>query len=193
MLDELDGDALLISPVANELDIKKLGRLDGYGLRVMDPQGLLRRFDDEGNVYKLFYEEGLEWMRKFNYVKLNIEEMKALLKVGSVTQGLYKILSMGTNLLVTSPKKVYVSSRGRIYVIDVPWKTVEDNTGFGDIFASSFIYMLLREGDPLWAASFSTATVLQCIRGVGIDKTKNIEYKGALRIAEEIYELSRPL
>ncbi len=161
---DIDGaDAAIISPVARELTRSTAKMIaDGSGLTYLDPQGFIRNWGIDGEIY---VERRRGLLRIVDVVKMDEEEGWAL--TGS------RDPDVAARTALRSGVRYVIATRGpriRLYSGEGIYEIMTDTTegvGLGDMLAAGFVHGIL-DGDPLWglAVGASTATVRAREHGV---------------------------
>ena len=140
--------ALHIAPIANEISIEVVERLRECGdVLSLDPQGLLRTFDEAGNVA----ENASVDKRIFsliNIYKSSQNELFALTGQSELKPAIKAIHDFGVQtVIVTMGSKGSVLSvgGGQYNIAACPSQVFVDPTGAGDVFIGGFLTEYLRQ------------------------------------------------
>lgn len=188
MIEDLSTEALIVNPIARELDIDSLPRLlNDFYITYLDPQGILRDFKPDGYTILRGLKD-LKLLKHFDYVKANLEEAEALFGSRDERVILKKVKRLGIKcaLLPLGKRGVYLYHGGRAFHIKVPEINLKDNTGAGDIFAGVFTALIVKGEDLLWSATLATVTASLSLNYRGIDKVEKVNID--TRLADEIYQ-----
>jgi hypothetical protein len=128
-------DAIIVSPVAQEVDVKTLSSLRRHTeLLAVDIQGYSRSWDSTGYVSENITQETFDLiMENADLVKASHNEIQPEI--------IHQTLTMDTSLLVTrSGADVFLYHRGekRVYQTQRVQEIVDD-TGAGDIFLAAYL------------------------------------------------------
>jgi len=159
-----------VAPVADEITYEVVEELrESADVLSIDPQGLLRNFDANGNV------TNKELMDKrilglVNIYKSSADEITALTGSSDIASAIKAVHDYGvaTVIVTSGAKGNKLSVEGTIY--DVPtFKTSKfvDPTGAGDVFIGAFLAEYVRGEDSLWCASVGSAAASLVVEAVG--------------------------
>ena len=168
-------DGILISPVFDEISLDTLHRIKSDADLVgLDPQGYLRRSDDEGRVS--FHRTDIE-LDGIDVLKSDPNEVFQLTGVQGF-DGAKLLNKKVKHLLYTNKREVSLFYNSKRYSITLPNMDIYDTVGVGDIFTSTYCCTMLKEKDALWALSFAGGAAQAALESkmVGLDK---IPPKGA--------------
>jgi len=149
--------AFYISPLMNEVALEVLDRIRGEDkILMLDPQGLMRRVDEEGKVRIVFDKKELEkFFQKVDIVKVGKDEAKA---TGLSEKEILKtIIDSGAKIgIVTRGKEpVKVSWEKKTFEAQTLNVKVEDPTGAGDVFGAAFLTEYLKSKNVEKAVKFA--------------------------------------
>jgi sugar/nucleoside kinase (ribokinase family) len=159
-----------IAPIADEIayDVVEELRNNAEVLSI-DPQGLLRKFDADGNVTTT------ELMDKrilglVNICKSSSDEITALTGSSDLGSAIKAVHDYGVETVIVTlgAKGNKLSVEGTLY--DVPtFKTSKfvDPTGAGDVFIGAFLAEYVRGEDSLWCACVGSAAASLAVEAVG--------------------------
>jgi sugar/nucleoside kinase (ribokinase family) len=162
--------AVHIAPIANEIPYELVERLKGCAdVLSLDPQGLLRSFDEAGNVtenacvdYRIF--------SLINIYKSSQNEIYALTGESELKPAIKAIHDVGVETVIVTlgAKGSILSVEGAQYNIEAcPSQVLVDPTGAGDVFIGSFLTEYLRQKESLWCASVGSAAASCVVEGLG--------------------------
>ncbi len=164
--DFVDSDALLLSPIFEEISQDTLRKVVGnYGDRfiMIDPQGFLRYENSEGLILNR-KRINLD-LKGVTAIKADPEELSALTGGTTSIEGMIKlrdkfnlefVISTGSNSIIFLHKNI-------VYTIKFKKIDSPDHTGLGDILATGFTCAYLKERDPLWAICFGAGSVISSL------------------------------
>jgi sugar/nucleoside kinase (ribokinase family) len=162
--------AIHFGPVAGEITSALVEKLKGCCRFVsFDPQGLVRRFDNDGHVSigPLTDKRVLE---QVNIFKSSFEEIQAITGFGDLDQAIKAICDYGVSIVIVTlgEKGATVSVEGTIYNVPAfkPVKLV-DPTGAGDVFIGSFLTEYVHGRDGVWCACVGAAAASLVVEAVG--------------------------
>jgi len=162
--------AVHIAPIANEIPYELVERLKGCAdVLSLDPQGLLRNFDEAGNVtknacidYRIF--------SLINIFKSSQNEIYALTGESELKPAIKAIHDVGVETVIVTmgAKGSVLSVEGAQYNVEAcPSQVLVDPTGAGDVFIGSFLTEYLRQKESLWCASVGSAAASCVVEGLG--------------------------
>jgi sugar/nucleoside kinase (ribokinase family) len=159
-----------IGPVAGEITYDVVEKLRSCcEFMSLDPQGLLRRFDQAGNVSL----NSLTDKRLLDHVdifKASLAEIEAVTKLSELDQAVKAIHDYGVNIVIVTlgANGAAVSVDGTIHAVPAfkPEKIV-DPTGAGDAFMGGFLAEYVRGEDCSWCSCVGAATASLVVEGVG--------------------------
>ncbi|MEM1582476.1 MAG: carbohydrate kinase family protein [Candidatus Bathyarchaeia archaeon] len=145
--------AVHISPIANEVSADLIMKASDIApVLSLDPQGLLRRFNDLGKV-SLHGIGNLGFLKYVEIFKSSGEELKVLTGIQDATEALRKIRDYGVEVAITTmgERGAYVSFNNKFFIVPaIKPKTFVDPTGAGDTFIGAFLVEYIKGEDPLW-------------------------------------------
>ncbi len=162
--------AIHIAPIANEIPYELVECLKGRcDVLSLDPQGLLRTFDEAGNVSENACIDN-RIFSLINIYKSSQNEIYALTGETDLKQAMKAIHDVGveTVLVTMGAKGSVLSVEGAQYNIECcPPQVLVDPTGAGDVFISSFLTEYLRQKESLWCATVGSAAASCVVEGLG--------------------------
>ncbi len=192
-IDDLQGfghsKALHVAPIAGEINYDVVEYLKKHtGVLSFDPQGLLRAFDGEGNVYCCAPTDR-RLLSLVNVYKSSLDEATALTGETEVKPALKAIHDFGVeNVIITlGANGSVLSVAGSIYNIPVcSGNAVVDPTGAGDVFIGAFLTEYTRAKETFWCACVGSAAASLVVESLGA--TSVGEKDEIYRRAEALYE-----
>ncbi len=181
-------DGLYYGPVASELrpdDVARTAHL--YRWTALDPQGLMRVFDDWGNV--ALKREGVELkvLGSVGVLRLALEEAKALGFTEPSTAAFELSKVTGRVVAVTAGAEGAFVSDGRRLVKGKLDVRAVDTVGAGDVFGGAFLVGLMETDDLLYSTALGLAAAAERVIRVGPRKLDNDSVrKLAASIAERL-------
>ncbi len=162
--------AVHIAPIDDEIPYELVERLKSCAdILSLDPQGLLRSFDEKGNVtdnsnvdYRIF--------SLINICKCSEHEIFALTGESELKPAVKAIHDVGveTVIVTVGAKGSLLSVEGAQYNIPAcPSTVLVDPTGAGDVFIGSFLTEYLRQKESLWCACVGSAAASYVVEGLG--------------------------
>lgn len=185
-------NASLVSPIAGEISPEMLADVARRSdFTFMDPQGFVRRFDQDGavSVGKL-REEGV--LEHVHALKMDLQEAEAVTGKSNPKEALSKLAALGIRkAIVTQGKEPsYVLDGSMTYTVPVPKAQVVDSTGAGDILAGTMVAIYLRSRDFLWSACFGVAASSLSLHMIALSKVDLSESVDDQ--AKRLYSAARP-
>jgi sugar/nucleoside kinase (ribokinase family) len=185
----LRSKAVHAAPIANELSQNVIDKLRASTDTLsLDPQGFVRRFDEQGNM-KLGKWEGTRILRQIDVCKSSFSEIRAATGLTSLQLAVQKIHSCGPRIVIVTrgTKGSTLFADGKLYEIPVcKPRVVRDFTGAGDAFIGAFLAEYVHGKEPAWCACVGSAASSFVVEGVG--PTVFGEKKETYKRATEIYE-----
>jgi sugar/nucleoside kinase (ribokinase family) len=161
-------------PVASELrpeDIAGTARL--YSWSALDPQGLMRAFDEQGNVTLKTSAADLNVLGSVTLLRLAIEEARALgfnepsdaaVRLSIITGRIAAVTAGGEGAFVSDGRKLV---RGKLEVRAV------DTVGAGDVFGGALLVGLMETGDLIRSTALGLAAVAERVSHLGPRRLDN--------------------
>jgi len=173
----LDSDSVIVSPLFDEISIELIEKIKkNANFVLLDPQGFLRRNKSENKIY---LEQTDLNLSNVSAIKVNSDELRSL-TISSNLDGIKILQKKGIdNVILTDKQNISLLSEYKIYSITLPDIVLNDTTGIGDIFSSTFCCTMLKEKDILWALSFAGGAAQAALESglIGLEK---IPSKGAI-------------
>jgi sugar/nucleoside kinase (ribokinase family) len=173
----LDTDSVIISPLFDEVPLEMFTKIkNDANFVLLDPQGFLRRVNSENKIYLEQTELDLS---NVSAIKVNSDELRSLTNSSNL-DGIKILQKKGiSNVILTDKQNISLLSENKIYSITLPNIALNDTTGIGDIFSSTFCCTMLKEKDILWALSFAGGAAQAALESgqIGLEK---IPSKGAI-------------
>ena len=162
--------ALHIAPIDGEINYELVEELKKHAdVLSLDPQGLLRSFDEAGNVYCCAPTDR-RLLSLLNVYKSSLDEITALTGKSEIKPALKAIHDFGVdNVIVTMGAKGAVLSVAET-LYNIPACTgnpAVDPTGAGDVFIGAFLTEYTRAKDSLWCACVGSAAASVVVEGLG--------------------------
>ena len=173
----LDADSVIISPLFDEVPLEMFAKIkNDANFVLLDPQGFLRRVNSENKIY---LEQTNLNLSNISAIKVNSDELRSLTNSSNL-DGIKILQKKGiSNVILTDKQNISLLSEDKIYSITLPDIVLNDTTGIGDIFSSTFCCTMLKEKDILWALSFAGGAAQAALESgqIGLEK---IPSKGAI-------------
>jgi sugar/nucleoside kinase (ribokinase family) len=168
--DSVKAKIVHLAPIANEIQYEVAERLKGCSeVLSLDPQGLVRVFDENGNV-TIGPLEDKRIVGLVNIYKSSLDEIEAVTGKRDLKSAIKAVHDFGVETVI-----VTLGMKGAVISIDrttynVPAykpNKVVDPTGAGDAFMGGFLAEYIQGGDSLWCACVGSAVASTVVEGVG--------------------------
>jgi sugar/nucleoside kinase (ribokinase family) len=166
----LKAKTIHVSPIAGEVAYEAAAELRKFAdVLSLDPHGLVRNFDENGNVtYSSLPDKRV--LELVSVYKSSLEEIRAVTGVSNLDSAIKAVHDCGVETVIVTlgTKGAVLSVEKTIYNIPAykPQKVV-DPTGAGDVFIGSFLAEYIRGGDSLWCACVGSAAASIVVEAVG--------------------------
>jgi sugar/nucleoside kinase (ribokinase family) len=162
--------AVHIAPIAVEIQYDAIAQLRSRCQCLsIDPQGLTRRFDENGNV-SCCAQLDKRILNLVDVYKSSLEEILVSTGQSDLEKAIRVMHALGpATVIVTMGERGSVLSVQNI-VHKVPAckpKRTVDPTGAGDVFISAFLSEYVHQKDALWCAFVGSAAASLVVEGVG--------------------------
>jgi sugar/nucleoside kinase (ribokinase family) len=162
--------AVHIAPIAGEVSQDVVEKLrNSTDVLTLDPQGILRIFNEDGNVsYGSPIDKRI--LDSVDVYKSSLDEIKAATGFSSLDLALRRVHDYGVKAaIVTLGREGAVFSlEGIIHKVPAyKSESVVDPTGAGDVFMGSFLAEYIRGKDPFWCACVGSAAASLVVETVG--------------------------
>jgi sugar/nucleoside kinase (ribokinase family) len=159
-----------VAPIAREVSFEVVEHLKRCcEILSIDPQGMLRNFDADGNVTCCSPADML-LLALINIYKSSLDEICTITGQLDLNSAIKAVHDVGpeTVIVTNGAKGSVVSVQGTRYNIPACHsEKVVDPTGAGDVFIGAFLTEYIRQKDPLWCACVGSAAASLVIEGVG--------------------------
>lgn len=168
--DSLKAKAIHIAPIANEISYETAEKLRSCTeILSLDPQGLVRNFDENGNV-TLGALSDKRILGLIDIYKSSLKEIQAVTGLSDLNAAIKAINDYGAKIVIVTLK----ASGAVVYVEDAihevpaykPEKFV-DPTGAGDAFIGGFLAEYVYGEDCSWCSYVGSAAASLVVEGVG--------------------------
>jgi sugar/nucleoside kinase (ribokinase family) len=181
--------AIHIAPITGEITYEVAEKLKGHAdVLSLDPQGLVRAFDQDGNVtYASMADKHI--LGLVDIYKSSLNEIKAVTDLTDLDLAIKGVHDCGVKIVIVTlgAKGAVLSVEGSRY--DVPACTpnkIVDPTGAGDAFIGGFLAEYVNGENTLRCACVGSAAASFVVEGIGPtsfgDKTQ------VYQRARELYE-----
>jgi len=152
--------AVHIAPIAGEIAYEAAEKLRRCTeVLSIDPQGLVRNFDNEGYVtYSSLLDKRI--LELANIYKSSLEEIKAATSIPDLNSAVKVVHDYGVETVIVTlgAKGALLSIEGTKYNIPAyQCEKIVDPTGAGDAFIGGFLAEYVRGEDSLWCACVGSA------------------------------------
>jgi sugar/nucleoside kinase (ribokinase family) len=181
--------AIHVAPIAGEVTYEIVEKLKSHAdVLSLDPQGLVRRFDEGGNISMGSLVDS-RILDLINIYKSSQSEIQAVTGQTNLVSAVESVHNHGVKIVIVTlgSKGALLSVEGTRYDVPacVPAKLV-DPTGAGDAFISGFLAEYVNGENILRCACVGAATASFVVEGIGPtffgDKTQ------VYQRAHELYE-----
>jgi len=162
--------AIHIAPIAGEIPYEVVEHLKQCAdVLSLDPQGLLRSFDEFGNV-TCCSPVDKRLLSLIDIFKSSQDEISALTGQSDLDSAIGAVHDYGvkTVLVTLGAKGAVLSAENAIFQIPTcDSAAVVDPTGAGDVFIGGFLAEHISQKDSLWCACVGSAAASIVIEGIG--------------------------
>jgi len=162
--------AVHLAPIANEITLEVAEELKKVAdMLSLDPQGLLRSFDAEGNVGTNASIDN-DIFSLINIYKSSQNELYLLTGESDLKAAIRTVHDVGieTVIITNGAKGAVLSVEGAQYTLTAhPPEVFVDPTGAGDVFIGGFLTEYLRQKESLWCACVGSAAASFVVEGIG--------------------------
>ncbi len=163
--------AIHLGPIANEIPYEVVEQLKNCcEILSLDPQGLTRSFDKNGNVLENAASVDNRIFGLINIYKSSQNEIYALTGESELTHAIRAIHDVGVETVIVTmgAKGSVLSVEGTQYSIAAcPSEILVDPTGAGDVFIGGFLTEYLKEKESLWCAAVGSAAASLVVESIG--------------------------
>ena len=166
----LHAKAVHLAPIAGEISYEVAERLKSYAqVLSFDPQGLLRNFDDDGNVtYSSLHDKRL--LDLVNIYKSSLDEIEIVTGLSDLNSAIKAIHDYGAETVIVTlgAEGAVLSVEKALYKIpSYKLGKLVDPTGAGDVFIGGFLAEYVCGKDSLWCACVGSAAASLVAEGLG--------------------------
>ncbi len=167
---DLQAKSIHIAPIDNEVSFEVVEHLKHCADTLsLDPQGLLRSFDEAGNVT----ENASVDTRIFSLINIYKSSQNEIFKLtgeSDLKHAMKAIHDVGVETVIVTmgAKGSVLSVEGAQYNIPAcPSEVLVDPTGAGDVFIGGFLAEYVRQKDLKWCACVGSAAASVVVEGLG--------------------------
>ncbi len=179
-----------VAPVVDELSVEILGKLrDRASLLSIDPQGLIREFDENGYMKPKRLDD-VTFLQHCDIFKSSLGEIKTMTRCSKLEEAMKNISELGVRIVLVTmgAKGIKAHFGGESYHVSACRPEVlKDTTGAGDAFIGGFISEYIQNKDPVWCCCVGSAAASFVVEGVGPERfgEKSRVYARATKIYEK--------
>jgi sugar/nucleoside kinase (ribokinase family) len=166
----LKAKSVHIAPIANEVSFEVIQRLKQCSnVLSLDPQGLLRSFDEAGKVSENTSVDK-RILSLINIYKSSQAEILGLTGQTELKAAIKAVhdFGVGTVIVTLGAKGAVLSVEGAQFNIAAcPSQVLVDPTGAGDVFIGGFLTEYLRQKESIWCACVGSAAASLVVEGLG--------------------------
>ncbi len=167
---DFHAQAVHLAPIDGEISLEVAEQLKKCcDILSVDPQGLMRSFDGEGNVTDSAPVDN-DIFPLINIYKSSQAEIYYLTGESELKQAIRVIHDVGVETVIVTmgAKGSVLSVEGALYnVAACPSQVVVDPTGAGDVFIGGFLAEFIRQKESLWCAAVGSAAASMVVEGLG--------------------------
>jgi sugar/nucleoside kinase (ribokinase family) len=166
----LKAKAIHIAPLAGEVTYKVVKKLKNCAdLLSLDPQGLVRKFGEKGNV-TLGSLKNKRILELVDIYKSSLSEIRAATGRSRVDSAIKAVHDYGVETVIVTLglKGAVLSVEETSYNIPAyKSKKIVDPTGAGDVFVGGFLAEYIRGENSLWCACVGSAAASLVVEAAG--------------------------
>jgi sugar/nucleoside kinase (ribokinase family) len=162
--------AIHIAPIAGEITYDVAEKLRSYTEQLsLDPQGLVRNFNEDGNVsYGSLIDKRI--LNSVDVYKSSFDEIKATTGLSNLDLALRRVHDYGVKTVIVTlgTEGAVVSLEGSVKKAPAyKSEKIVDPTGAGDVFMGCLLAEYIRGKDPFWCACVGSAAASLVVETVG--------------------------
>ena len=166
----LKAKAIHIAPIASEITYEVAEKLRNCAeVLSLDPQGLVRNFDENGNVTCGFLADR-RMLELVNIYKSSLDEIKAVTNLSDLNSAIKAIHDCGVETVIVTlgMKGAVLSVEETTYNIPAcESEKIVDPTGAGDVFIGGFLAEYVRGEDFLRCGCVGSAAASLVVQAIG--------------------------
>lgn len=167
---DLKAKSIHVAPIANEVSYDVIEHLSHRADVVsLDPQGLLRSFDEAGNVAdNASFDKRI--LGLIDIYKSSQSEILLLTGQSDLKEAIKAVhdFGVGTVIVTLGAKGSILSVEGAQFNISAcPSQVFVDPTGAGDVFIGGFLTEYLKQKETIWCACVGSAAASCVVEGIG--------------------------
>jgi sugar/nucleoside kinase (ribokinase family) len=162
--------AIHIAPIDNEVSPEVIQKLEHCAdLLSLDPQGLLRSFDEAGNVTEnASIDKRL--LSLINIYKSSANEICTLTGQSELKPAINVVHDFGVETVIVTlgaEGALLSVERAQYDIAACPSQVLVDPTGAGDVFMGGFLTEYVRHKESIWCACVGSAAASVVVEGLG--------------------------
>jgi sugar/nucleoside kinase (ribokinase family) len=166
----LHSKAFHIAPIAGEISYDVVKRLKNYGACIsIDPQGMTRRFDTNGNV-TCSVQIDKHVLNLIDIYRSSLEEAVTLTGQSDLNSIIKTLHELGPKIVIITigEKGSVLSTSGSIFKVPIYTSAnVVDPTGAGDAFIGALLTEYVAGKNLLWCACVGSAAASIVVENIG--------------------------
>jgi len=166
----LKAKTIHVAPIAGEVTYEVAKKLRSHAQWLsFDPQGLVRSFDEKGNVIRSSLTDK-RVLELIDIYKSSSDEIKAVTDMSTQKSAIKAVHDYGVETVIVTlgMKGAVLSVEENVYKIPAyKSKEVVDPTGAGDVFIGGFLAEYIRGENLLWCACVGSAAASLVVEAAG--------------------------
>lgn len=166
----LQAKAVHAAPIAGELSRDVVNKLrTAADVLSLDPQGFVRKFDEEGSMYLKSWKDS-EVLEQIDVYKSSIGEIRKVTGLTDLAPCMRKIRDYGVSVVIVTEGvkgSTILFKRKSYHVAAYKARVVQDVTGVGDTYIGAFLAEYVQKRNPVWCACVGSAAVSFVVKSVG--------------------------
>jgi sugar/nucleoside kinase (ribokinase family) len=162
--------AIHIAPIVDEITPEVINYLKGCcECLSIDPQGMTRRFDQNGNV-TASAQMDKQVLSLIDIYKSSLDEIQTLTGETELEKAVEAVHDLGpeTVIVTMGAKGSLLSTQDEFCQVPIyESEQVVDPTGAGDVFIGAYLAEFVMEKNPFWCACVGSAAASIVVEGVG--------------------------
>jgi sugar/nucleoside kinase (ribokinase family) len=165
-----NADVVHVGPIVHEIGFDEIEELRKRGGVIsLDPQGLVRRFDNDGNV-DIVPLADRRVLGLIDIFKCSLLELRAVTGLSELTSAVKGVHDYGSKIVIVTlgAKGAVVSVEGTTHQVSAfPSEKLVDPTGAGDAFIGGFLAEYVHGEDISWCSHVGSAVASLVVEGLG--------------------------
>ncbi|MFQ5759067.1 MAG: carbohydrate kinase family protein, partial [Candidatus Bathyarchaeia archaeon] len=168
--DSLQARVIHVAPIANELSAEVVDKLRTLTETLsLDPQGFLRRFDENGKAFLKEWKDP-HVLEQIDLYKSSLNEIRMLTGLTDLRLAMERIRDCGAKVVIVTKGirgSTLLHEKSFYEIPACKPRVVRDLTGAGDAFIGAFLAEYIRRKDPVWCMCVGSAAASFVVEGVG--------------------------